>query len=218
MPTISQLVEDLIGQKPFVQEGLSRGIINHAALAEDFIPVLEKQLKRKIKFSAVNMAIRRLSEKLKETFATLPHFDATSDIVIQSNLFEITLYKTDDVDDFLKRIYKIVDIKEGDVLTVTQGLHEVMIITNARHQKSILSFVPKKAIKKIIRNVSSLTINLPPTGVETVGLFYLVTRALTWENINIVDIISTFTELTFIIDEEDVPRAFDTLRKVVRNS
>ena len=65
MVNMSFLVEKIIEQKPFLQEALSKGIVNNAALAEQLMPELEQQLKNKVKFSAVNMAIRRLSEKLE---------------------------------------------------------------------------------------------------------------------------------------------------------
>ena len=38
MVTVAHLVEKIVEQKPFVQEALSRGIINNAALAEELIP------------------------------------------------------------------------------------------------------------------------------------------------------------------------------------
>ena len=172
MVTISHLVEKIIEKKPFIQEALSKGIINNAALAEELKPIIEKELKKKIKFSAVNMAIRRLSEKLKNNFTENTKFDNKSDITIKSNLVEIVVYKEQET---------------------------------------------QEKIKKVISGLSSLTVNLPEEAVETIGYFYVVTRALNWENINIVDIVSTFTEMTFIVKEEDAAASFNTLRKLIKN-
>jgi aspartokinase len=215
MVTVSHLVEKIIEQKPFLQEALSRGIVNNAALAEELKPQIEKELKKKVKFSAVNMAIRRLSEKLKKTFIEKAKFDKTCDVTVKSDLIEITIHKIDDVQKYVKELYNIVDFRKGDFLTITQGLYEVMLITNKKHEKRILDLFPKKIIKKIIRGLSSLTISIPPEAVETIGLFYIVTRALNWENINIIDIVSTFTEMTFIVKEGDTARAFNTLKKLI---
>ncbi len=49
MVTIARIVEKHIEERPFVQEALSRGIINNAALAEELIPIVEKELKKKMK-------------------------------------------------------------------------------------------------------------------------------------------------------------------------
>ena len=218
MVTVSHLVEKIIEQKPFIQEALSNGIINNAALADQMLPEIEKELKKKVKFSAVNMAIRRLSEKLEQSFISKAKFDKNSDITLKSNLIEITVYKMEDSQEYIKELYSLVDIKGGDFLTITQGLHELMIITNEKYEKKILGMFPNKLIKKSIKNLSSITINIPEESIETIGLFYIVTRALNWENINIVDIVSTFTEMTFIINEEDTARSFNVLKDLIKEN
>jgi len=216
MVTISHLVEKIIEQKPFLQEALSRGVINNAALAEELIPQIEKELKKEVKFSAVNMAIRRLGEKLEKTFIQKPKFDKGSDISIKSDLIEITVYKTEDIQTKVKTLYDLVNFKNGDFLTITSGIHEVMIITNEKYEKKALDLLSKKSIKKTIKHLSCVTVNIPVESITTIGLFYTITRALNWENINIVDIVSTLTEMTFIIKEEDTARAFDTLRRLIK--
>ena len=218
MVTVSHLVEKIIEQKPFIQEALSNGIINNAALADQMLPEIEKELKKKVKFSAVNMAIRRLSEKLEQSFISKAKFDKNSDITLKSNLIEITVYKMEDSQEYIKELYSLVDIKGGDFLTITQGLHELMIITNEKYEQKILEMFPNKLIKKSIKNLSSITINIPEESIETIGLFYIVTRALNWENINIVDIVSTFTEMTFIINEEDTARSFNVLKDLIKEN
>jgi hypothetical protein len=213
MVTVQNLVEKIIEQKPFLQEALSKGIVNNAALAEELRPQIEKELKKTVKFSAVNMAIRRLAEKLEKSFVVKTKFDEDTNVIVQSDLIEIVVYKTEEVQKQIKQLYDLVDFRKGDFLTITQGLHEVMIITNKKYEKKIK--FPEKSVKKVLKKLSSLTINIPETAVETVGLFYIVARALNWENINIVDIVSTFTEMTFIVSENDTAKAFDTLKKLI---
>jgi len=75
----------------------------------------------------------------------------------------------------------------------------------------------KRNIKIVIDYLCSITINIPIEAIETVGLFYVVTRALNWENINITDIVSTSTEMTFIIKEEDTSRTFNILKKLIKD-
>ena len=69
MVTAAHIVKKLVQEKPFYQEALSRGIINNAALAEELLPDIEKELGKKVKLYAVIMAIRRLSEELQKNFA-----------------------------------------------------------------------------------------------------------------------------------------------------
>ncbi|MBW3021130.1 hypothetical protein KY334_07585 [Candidatus Woesearchaeota archaeon] len=218
MVTIANIVEKEIIRKPFLQEALSRGVINNAALAEELIPIVEKELNQKVKFSAVNMAIRRLSHKLNKTFVKRAKFNSESNIIIQSDLISITIYKQYEVQEKIKKIYEIININQGDFLTITQGLHEIMIIINKKHEPEVKKLFSKNNIKMIVNNISSLTINIPLESIETVGLFYIVTRALNWENINVIDIVSTLTEMTFLIAEKDTAKSFDVLNKLVKEN
>ncbi|MBU1854103.1 MAG: hypothetical protein KKF89_00130, partial [Nanoarchaeota archaeon] len=144
MPTVAHVVEKIIEEKPFLQEALSKGIINNAALADSLKPDIERELKKEVKFSAINMAIRRIGEKLEKTFVEKAKFDSQTDITIKSNLVEITVYKMEDIQLKLKKIYEIVDLKKGDFLTITQGLYEVMIIVNEKHEKEITKIFSKQ--------------------------------------------------------------------------
>lgn len=217
MVTVAYLVEKIIEKKPFLQEALSAGIVNNAALAEQMIPELEKALNKKVKFSTANMAIRRLAEKLEKSFVATVKFKDDSHINIRSNIVELTVYKTENIQEKIKKVYELVNYQEGDFLTLTQGFNELMLMIDEKYESQVLKIFSKKEIKKIIRNLSSISVNIPLESTETVGLFYVVTRALNWENINIIEIVSTLTEMTFIIDDDNTSKAYDVLKKLLNN-
>lgn len=218
MVTVAHIVRKIIKKKPYIEEALSRGLINNAALAEELMPQVEEELGESVKFSSVNMAIRRFEESLDERYADTAEFKGDSDITMRSNLIEVTIYKVDDVQKYVRELYDIMNFRSGDFLTVTHGMHEVMIITNEKHKKQILRILPENMVKKKIDRLSSLTINLPEEAVKTPGFFYMVTRALNWEGINITDIVSTYTEMTLILNEKDAAKAFNILRAMIRSN
>jgi aspartokinase len=218
MVTIAHIVEKRISEMPFIEEALARGIINNAALAEEMTPEIERELKKKVKFSAVNMAIRRLAEKLSKSFVNKVKFDSSSNISLRSGLIAFSLHKGTQIQDSLKKIYDIIDINSGDFLTITQGLNEIFIITNKKYENKILEIIPQRYYKGSYKELASITIHIPQSSVEVPGLFYLATRELLWENINILDIISTVTEMTFIVKENDTSKAFEALNRMLKKT
>jgi hypothetical protein len=218
MPTVAHLTRKTIEKKPFLEEALAEGIINNAALAEKMIPELERELKKKIKFSAVNLAIRRMAEGMQTKPVINLRFDKDTDITAKSNIIEIVLYKNDNIPEHIKKIYSLMDFKKGDFLTITQGINEVMIITNQKHEQKIMKILPNKIVKKKIKNLGTLTVNIPESAVEGIGLFYIISKALNWENISVIDMVSTYTEITLILKEEDTSRAFDILKKLIEQN
>ena len=111
---------------------------------------------------------------------------------------------------------KVFDTKETDILTVTQGFHEITLITNQRNKQKLKKLFKPSEVKSEINNISSITINIPFEALGQVGLFYISTKALTWESISIIEIVSTLTELTFIIKDDDTPKAFETLKRLIK--
>lgn len=216
MVTIAHLVEKKITQTPFIQEALHKGIINHAALAELLLPEIEKELKEPVKFTSINMSIRRFAEKIEKKELNNITFNQDSNVTIRSNLIEITIHKSRDIEPKIQSIYNLISYKNGDFLTITQGLHEIMIIIDTKFKSQILEIFEESEIKMILEELSSVTINIPLEAIETVGMFYIITKTLNWENINIIEIVSTLTEMTFIIKDTDVANAFNCLNKLIK--
>ena len=136
MVTISRTVEKIIEENPFIQEALSRGIINYAALAEEIKPRIEIELKNKVKDSAVMMSLRRLNEKLEKSITIKPKFEKHTDIFVKSDLFEVTVKMSKNTFSLLKEIYSKID-PEKDFLSTTQGLTQVTMISNKRNKNKI---------------------------------------------------------------------------------
>lgn len=218
MATVSFWVGKIIEKQPFVLDSLSKGLINHAALADSMIPELEEKLKKKIKFSAVNMAIRRLSEKLEKTYKPKIKFRKNTDLTLKSNLVAYIIKNQTNISIALRQVYNKIHVDRGDFLTITNGLHETMIVINAVHEADIEEIFQKKNIAKKINGLSGINMNLPSEAIETPGLYYFIIQAIFWNNISLIDLVSTFNELTVIVKDEDATETFDTLRRLVKNN
>ncbi len=218
MVSIARICEKMIAQKPFLQEALSSGIINYGALAETMMKDVEQEFGKKVKHAAVMMALRRLQEKLQHMPITSPKFTSDCDLTIKSDLFEITIVRHPLTYKLIHRFYDLVDPRSGDFLTITTGTHEITIICNKKYKQKFLKMIVKDDLLIEIDDLAALTLKLPKHGVEMPGVFYLITRALTWENINIVEIVSTYTEDTLILKNKDVARAYQILLETIKEN
>ena len=217
MTTISNIAQKIVREKPFLEEALAKGLINYAALAENFQEEIEKELRKKVKISAIVMALRRLAEKLETELIKKTSFQfKETDVTIKSDLVEFTVQKSPTVINSIRKVYDSVDFSKGDFLTMTQGIYEITLIFNKKYKNKFEKIFEHEKIIKTIEELASVTIKIPIDVVETVGFFYIITKALNWENINIIEIVSTLTELTFIVKEDDAPRAFKVLKGLIR--
>ncbi len=214
MTNITQISRQIIGQTPYLEEAISKKIIHYGGLATFIKPQIEKELKKQVKLSAIIMALRRIGEEIQDNkIAEIKKISIKSEIVIRSDLVEITIINSKKTLNKFKDIYNIVDFSKGDFLAITKGIYETTIITNKMHIEKIQKMFSKEDIKMVIPDLSALILRIPPESWKIVGLFYIVIKKLSWHNIGIIEIVSTLTEMTFIIRKEDTGKAFDVFSK-----
>ena len=77
---------------PFLEEGLSRQIINFSALAKDLNKPISIMLKKPVKEGAIMMALRRYNQpiNISNTIRSKKVFKNLGDITVRSNLSDFT--------------------------------------------------------------------------------------------------------------------------------
>ena len=61
MKTIATCVEEILVSQPFLEDALTRNILNFSALAEELREPISKALRKSVKSGAIMMALRRYS-------------------------------------------------------------------------------------------------------------------------------------------------------------
>ena len=63
-------------------------------------------------------------------------------------------------------------------------------------------------------NLCSISFKLPEENVSIPGIYYFVFQKLSWDGINISQIISTSNEFTILVAESEVDKAFSIINKL----
>lgn len=220
MVTIAHLVEKEIREQPFLQEALRKGLINYGALAEQLAPKIEHELQKKVKYGAVIMALRRLADKLEQGFAkVLPKSELRkSELSMKSNIIVITVLKSSSIFNALKKLYSIVDFEKGDFLTITQGSHEVTILISQKYKEQLLKELKGEKIVEKEENAVAISLKYSEAFIQSPGLIFAITRELAWRNINIIELASTMTEITIIVNKSDSTSAYRILQELVEGN
>lgn len=214
MPNITQAVSEIVKRRPFLEEGLSSGIINHAYLADSLKDEIERMTGKHTNRYAIIMAIRRLSESLSESFAAKAALNLHgSELAVISGISEITVSKSAATNQRIEKMYARFDPSKGDFLTITQGLYESTIIFSTKHAEIVKrSFMPRDIIYSA-DGLASLIVKISGAAADSVGVLYALTKILSWENINIIEMVSTRTEEIFILKEGDAAAGFSAIAK-----
>jgi aspartokinase len=212
MITIPEVVENIVKNSFFFEEGLTLGVINLSSLARKLRLKIEKQTLKKASEGAILMALKRLSTKLKSKDYHRNLFRNVPEMILRSNLMEFCFANSSSLTKKHKQLFNLVHQSNHYFLTITQGVFETGIIISQKAKNLVKKIFNEEKIIKIVEDLSAITIKLPKNNISTPGVYYFILKALAWEKINIIEVISTYCELTIILEDKNVDKAFSILK------
>ena len=205
--TVSHVVQNVLQRQVLIQDAINNKIVSYNKLAKYLKPKIEAELDKPVKNSAVIMAIRRNSDKLKSSL--IEHAAYPSNETIRTDIFEVVIEESPTLISKTDKLYPSIDFKKGGLLNIIHGSYEVSIITNESYKEKLLDLLHDEKILCTNDDLVSISLTYSKDFVLTPGILYDISRSLAWDNINIVDIIVTKTELTLIINKEDLIRCYN---------
>ena len=214
MKTISSAVEDYIKSKPFLISALSQGIINLTSLSRIIKTEIELSLKKEVRYGAIVMALKRLSSELefRTTYKIVKIIKDIGDITVRSSLVDYNFKVSDTLLSNQAKLLSKVD-NNDDFYTSSRGVNECNIVVSGNLSSLVETILKDEICISKQSNLSSISIKLPAENVSIPGVYYFVFQLLSWEGINIYEVISTSNEFTILVNEEQVDKAF----RVVKN-
>lgn len=214
MISVSDALNEIIQSHPLIENGLAAGIINYSAFAREVKPKIEKRLYKSVTTGAIVMALKRLSSRLAKNKPKNKEGFNLTDLTVRSNLVEFTFQNSQSLINKQRELFDKLAVEKDVFCAVSQGIRETTYIASSKMITAIERIFSDETLidKKI--NLSSITTRLPEETANTPGVYYQILKMLAWENINVTEIISTYTELTIVFDDKDIDRAFSNLKNL----
>ncbi len=211
--TTAQIVDKIITGSPFLEEALSEGLINISSLSRKLKPEIEKVLQKKVQLGTILMAIKRrpAGHSFKVTREIKNFMDKLGDIIVRSGLSDYTFENSTGLNSCNRQLIDETAGEKEMFCTVSQGVYETtLVVSNVMAERINTIYLNEKLLAQKT-GLSSITIRLPESNTEISGIYYFLLKNLAWSGINVCEIISTSNEVTFVLDEQDVHKAFSIL-------
>lgn len=219
MITVQTAVEEIISTSPYLEEALSQKTLNLSSLARQIKPRIEKRLIKNVQIGAIIMALKRLENKIKNDQIKLVELiNNLEDITVKSNLLEFTFSNSHELIKKQTELLEKISDEKGIFFTLTQSIFQTTIIISASKKSDVEKIFKGETILSNINHLSAITLIFPPESVKTPGAYYFILKALAWNGINIIEVVSSFTELTIILEDSFVNQAFSALKNLTSGS
>jgi hypothetical protein len=198
MIKIAQTVEDILRHDDVATTAAQRGWLNLSSYARTIRPQVQTILMKDVQEGTIVTALSRIVAGLPQRVETFS--DAIQSLAVHSNLEGITYERSEQVSDKIRQIYHQIIMGNKSFLTVTQGINEVTVVAEAavaqvfREQLDGAHKVYDKT------NLVGITVKFSTRNLEVPNLIFTLTERLAYRDINIIEIVSTATELTYMIE------------------
>ncbi|WP_298894230.1 hypothetical protein [uncultured Psychroserpens sp.] len=216
MKTIASCVQDIIVSSPFLEEGLSRQIINFSALAKELNKPISEMLRKPVKDGAIMMALRRYQQpfNLENSIRLKKIFKNLGDITVRSNLSDFTFQNSKTLIHSHSQILEKISVNHHIFYAFTRGVLESNIIISTSEKESILKTFKNEVQIGLQDKLSAISIYLPKGNSKIAGLYYQIFKRLAWENITLYEVVSTTNEFTIVVEDHLVDKAFSVIKRL----
>jgi len=214
MKTIATCVEEILVSQPFLEDALTRNILNYSALAEELREPISKMLRKPVKSGAIMMALRRYSppKEMANKIKLNKVLENLGDITVRSDLSDYTFKNSSTL---IHSHLKMLEVLKEDphiFYTFTRGIHESNVLINSTLKNQIEESYKDEICTTVQDHLSAITIGLPKENTKIAGLYYQFFKRLAWEGISLYEVVSTTNEFTILVEDEVVDTAFSAVK------
>jgi len=160
------------------------------------------------------VAIKRLQEKASKSYEKPTEFSARS-ITTYSNLVEIGVITSSQLREKIQEMYAFPELSEGAMLHISEGVNQTAFVFSGALEPKMRKVLEGEKILVEVDGVAQLSISFEKDMFETPGFLVYVLKELAWNGINVIEIISTYTELNIMIKGEDLTKAYKILEGIL---
>ncbi|MDA7808067.1 aspartate kinase [Flavobacteriaceae bacterium] len=214
MKTIAATVSQYVKNKPYLASALSDGIINLTSLARKIHPDIEAMMNKPINQGAIIMSLKRVSDdaRYSATKKIIKVLKNLGDITVRSSLVDYGFLLSETLLLTQANLLKKIEFKKDVFYTSSRGVAESNIVVSQNIVPLVDELFQNEVCQSKVENLSSITIKLPTDNVKVPGIYYFLFQRLSWEGVNITEVISTSNEFTILMDEDQVDIAFKVIK------
>lgn len=214
MIKIQPIVKDIVFKELEAYIALSEDYMNMSSYAYRIRPQVEMLAKKKITITSLVVSLSRIKKELKKQKPLIRDV-VIKNITTRLPLTELVYENNNEFIEQIGTLYKKVLITRDDFFVTTTSINEIDIFISSNLANKVVKHFNKKP-KIFNQNLAAIGISLSPENFDIPNTFFSLLSITARANINIEELISTSTELIFIVKEKDFSNAVNLFSKLYK--
>lgn len=211
---ISETARKILTKYPYLEEYMALKIINNRALARAIHRDVQKECGT-VKLQSVVTAVRRFPvAKARSEKNRIFRILSGSEVNLRYDIGVATVMLDPEIPKKLEEFRR--EIREETYMLI-QGIQTLTIVAEEM-PLSLFEKIFKEKLAEIKRGLASIVVMSPREIVGTPGVIAHLAGILALEKINVVEMMSSHTETSFIVDEKDALRGIEVIRDEIKRA
>ncbi len=216
MITVTQAVLHTLQQDDTAREACINGVLNLSAYAEKIQKTVEEKTIKKVNKNTIVVALSRIAKNKLQVLPTLKPKVNIHNLGVRSPLYVLIYDKTSDVQRRVATLNPFL-VSPTDIFSVTEGSAEIVVSCSEKSRdfiKKHIGILPKKEVENIV----AITAQFTEEQSNTPNILHALFSALAFKRINLVYVVSAYTEISFLVAKKDMDETIKTLDEFTKQT
>ncbi|VVB68064.1 Uncharacterised protein [Candidatus Norongarragalina meridionalis] len=218
--SVMDAVSEILAEMHYLRPAFKYDLINYSALARMIQPMVAERMKEDVGLDAIIIAIRRYVHTGAFDMDEKNIYRIVKDLkpILRTDMCYITFHRSDEIYRALIELERSVDRIAGEKMYINQRSDEISVVAMSRFLPKLLEITKgdNKKIKHKAEGLALLTLLEPPEGVYVPGVTAFVSGQLASIGVNMVCDFTSYSYLSFLIDERDAAAAYDKINSSIQ--
>lgn len=214
MKTITSAVRSLMRRDEVAREAARRGILNNSAYAREIIDRVAQLAWKEVEEPSVMVSVGRVSQENR-----WPQVKPTvqlQSVSVETGLVDVTFERTTEMQVVLSSLVpQLRQELPHDLYIESTGQRQVTMIMTTPFWERLSSKITQTPLG-MYTGLAALSLSFERKYLEIPNFIYAVLGIFALENINLMEIVSTMTEIVIMVKNDDVDTALKGLRPFLK--
>lgn len=214
MIKVTDVVLEVLEADELALEAMRAGLLNFSAYADSIQKRIEKTTLKPVQKGTIVVALSRIAKNPSLKAAPLKPEVKLTDLSIRSSLCALTYEKTADMQRKVAVLHPF-QIAPHELFTIAENPTEITLVVGQKAKEKITKQFDAKP-KGAIDNLVAITVQYQEELASTPNTHFVLLSALAAKRIALIELVTTFTETTFVLKKEDMEKAMKVLNSYFR--
>ncbi|MEI6729568.1 MAG: hypothetical protein WCK98_08075 [bacterium] len=210
MYSVVDATKRIVQSNQFLAEYLASELINTSQYARKIKAEVEALTMKSVELNTIVTSLNRIKKSI-QTKLNVDFF--IDNVQMKYPISDIVYTKFDN--DYLKiaDLYKEISKTSNSFLNITQSQGETNIFVNSIFSHSVLEkFKGHKPLYQR-EDLAGMVIKFSPKYMDVAGSAFSVIRTISLEGVNLIEVLSTYTEMSVFVDFKDSQRVMEIIKE-----